>query len=464
MTRSWTEAQEDQFRQLSKVLNERRKKPTVVFIEFDNPDTRSRVYSRLERDLAWHSHHIIDLGSEMVVSPVKSISERLKQPLPDNSLVHVFGLENSMFTLLYDKFTNHELTGQINFERGKYWKFPFSILIWTDQHTIKQIKLHAVDFWSWITYFFSFTGSEPTYLPAADLFQNRDFGWGANPYTMQRVRSLEAFAAQLEEDHHDQWTDRSLLTKVNTLILLGEAYASIDMGDAAVRKLEEAGRILDRNSLHAPITRFSYHATYGRILRSIGERERATAFLEVAATEAQELNIREEVAKINLELARQAMQNGDVEKATSFMTVVGPEDKQKFSEESHYLDAWISVARGRYSEAIEHLRKMLDVVGDNSVTRLWVLNSLAISYTALERFRDAEDFMIQALDVAEQLSDGDVARQHLTLGLYFEERKDLNKARTHLEKARSGLMNQGDSEDLTSATEAIERLDKELGQ
>jgi tetratricopeptide (TPR) repeat protein len=160
MNDGFTEEEEQHFFELKRALHGKRKTGTLCFMQLKQLAQRPVIQARLEREIDWFQHLVFDVRDQQIDSLHFALRTQLDQAIlqsqPMTYMVHVVGMENSNYVFEDGEVQETKLIENTNMERGTLWRFPFHIVIWTDPYFIQQLQTKAIDFWSWINYYYKF--------------------------------------------------------------------------------------------------------------------------------------------------------------------------------------------------------------------------------------------------------------------------------------------------------------------
>ncbi len=205
-----------------------RDRPTVVFLETNNPRTAATLRQFLADNLSEYRFYDIDLTPHPTTSLLRTLAQTLPAEVsnsqPVQYVVNVQGLENSLLVSRDGRIQDSDLTAQLNLERELLFRnVPYLIILWADTRFFHTLQREAPDFWSWVTYKFRFVDSEAQTpdqhppLPAKRLLKA-----GNIPDRSQRINELETTLNQLNQNTEDKI--RLQKDKVSILHLLAQEY------------------------------------------------------------------------------------------------------------------------------------------------------------------------------------------------------------------------------------------------
>ncbi len=142
-----------------------RDRPTVVFLETNNPRTAANLRQFLANNLPEYRFYDIDLTPHLTTSLLRTLAQTLPTEVsnsqPVQYVVNVQGLENSLLVSRDGRIQDSDLTAQLNLERELLFRnVPYIIILWADTSFFRTLQREAPDFWSWVTYKFRFDSLE----------------------------------------------------------------------------------------------------------------------------------------------------------------------------------------------------------------------------------------------------------------------------------------------------------------
>ncbi|MBT9544766.1 MAG: tetratricopeptide repeat protein [Candidatus Sericytochromatia bacterium] len=227
---------------------EGRTEGTLVLIACDSQTTRSRIFQYLQDQFPSQPVYELDLSGEQV----ESLNRSLRQNLPEQVLsatdppylVHVSGLEDSLFISEGGKIQVSTLVAQLNFERETLFRdFPFTTIIWTDPHFLDVLKRQAPDLWSWLVYVYEFESETPAVSESVQPQAYPELVPGLTPERQARIANLESKYAQL---NLKEAKERVLREKLNLQKLLGREYAEVHDYEKSIKAYRIAQSLLEQ--------------------------------------------------------------------------------------------------------------------------------------------------------------------------------------------------------------------------
>ena len=235
---------EEQWQQLLFILK-RRKKSTLILITCDSSENRDALCKKLEKRLANYKHHLLDLSSHNVVSLKNKFKEELPREVQDSEIaeyiVHIYGLESSVFVSEEGQIQDSVMLPELNFERESIFRAnPFITIIWADAFFFEKMQMKAPDLWDWITYKYKFEGKpESIELPAViKTKQPSLLPKGRFPEREERIKDLNKRYKSLKIKSSKK--ERDVRERINILTLLGNEYAELNIYNKAIRSFQTA--------------------------------------------------------------------------------------------------------------------------------------------------------------------------------------------------------------------------------
>ena len=241
------ESETEQLDQLCFAL-EGRSDSTLMLIACDTQTTRLRIFKKLQAHFPDQPIYELDLSGEQV----ESLNRSLRQNLPEQVLtateppylVHVSGLEDSLFINQGGEIRVSTLVAQLNFERETLFRdFPFTTLIWTDPHFLDVLKRQAPDLWSWLVYVYEFESETPAVSEPIQPQSYPELQPGLSPERQARIANLEAKYTQL---NLKEAKERVLREKLNLQKLLGREYAEVHDYEKSIKAYRTAQSLLEQ--------------------------------------------------------------------------------------------------------------------------------------------------------------------------------------------------------------------------
>jgi hypothetical protein len=247
MSRAWSKKEEKHFRRMKKVFTSDRDNGTVGFVELDNLDEYEEIFTRLKSELPNLKHIGFDFSRIQITSLDIALKRNLKpevlQSEPVTYMVHVFGLENSVYRYIEGEQVQTSFIGQINIERETLWQFPFHIMIWCDNFLARKLGQEAIDFWSWVTDHYRFESETKGVVPSASVFRGLgsfNSSEKSSKSLLQRIQVYLAFLHDLVEQNEGRWNDQTLLSKAKVLYLLGQSFGFLGITNSAMSCLKSS--------------------------------------------------------------------------------------------------------------------------------------------------------------------------------------------------------------------------------
>lgn len=242
---------EESFEQLVFTLGNR-VTPTLYFISCDTERTETAIKQKLANALPGYKHFTLELSSQSILS----LAETLRNSLPPevlNSqaleyLLHLHGLETSLFATVDGKFVNTPLPQELNFERELLFNsFPFVTVIWSSKYFYREIFKNAPDLANWLINYFEFYG-EGKEAPISEVPIKEALPYrGATRERKERIEQLKTLVGKLDREAQDQ--EKYLREKMDALVLLGEEYVETYQWSKAEKAYQEALALSDRLAL-----------------------------------------------------------------------------------------------------------------------------------------------------------------------------------------------------------------------
>ncbi|HNR18634.1 MAG TPA: tetratricopeptide repeat protein, partial [Bacteroidia bacterium] len=220
---------------------ENRQTPAIVFIQFDKLPLRDELISQMQRDFVQYQHHVLDLTANPITSLARSLKEKLPQKIlnshPATCMVHVKALENSFLLSRQDNTETSALITEINFEREiLFHQFPFVMVIWTTEVFITTLQKEAMDFWSWVVYYYSFN-TTGTLIPVTKPIYAEE----RKQLTAEQQQTIEELSNALASLTLNKLpTERELREQLNLYMQLAKNYNDVFYYDMAIAAYENA--------------------------------------------------------------------------------------------------------------------------------------------------------------------------------------------------------------------------------
>ena len=208
---------------------EGRDKPTLVCLSVASYKKAEELSKAVEERLPAYRFETLNLRGQQVGSLFQAIREqvpaRVLESRPVEYVLHVFGLEDSLFVSRGNKPTLSTLIQELNFERENLFRiFPFCILLWTTPYFVDNLKKHAQDLWDWITYSYSFDDTECAESAQVDSEHWQNLPDGRLAEREKRIEELEEKFRSLALGGGA--TERIIREKITVQKLLGREYSA----------------------------------------------------------------------------------------------------------------------------------------------------------------------------------------------------------------------------------------------
>jgi tetratricopeptide (TPR) repeat protein len=226
---------------------EGRDKPTLLCLSVGSYKKAEELSRAVEERLPAYRFQTLNLRGQQVGSLFQAIREqvpaRVLESKPVEYLLHVYGLEDSLFISRGENPTLSTLIQELNFERENLFRiFPFCILLWTTPYFVDNLKKHAPDLWDWITYSYSFDDTESSDTEQFDAENWQNLPVGRLKEREQRIKELEQRFSSLALSQAS--TERVLREKITVQKLLGRECAAAFRFPEAVRAYQSVLALL----------------------------------------------------------------------------------------------------------------------------------------------------------------------------------------------------------------------------
>lgn len=216
---------------------EGRDKPTLVCLSVGSYKKAEELSSAVEQRLPAYRFETLNLRGQQVESLFQAIREQVPAKVlesrPVEYMLHVYGLEDSLFISRGDKPTLSTLIQELNFERENLFRaFPFCILLWTTPYFVDNLKKHAPDLWDWITYTYTFDDKECSETARVESEDWKKLPTGRLAEREERIKELEEKFSSLALGKGG--TQRILREKLTVQKLLGREYETASRFSEAI--------------------------------------------------------------------------------------------------------------------------------------------------------------------------------------------------------------------------------------
>jgi len=229
------EADRLQLEEISFVLADRTK-PTVVCMAVGSYQKRDELRRELSSRLPQYKSATLDLSGIHITSLFTAIKERAPQEVlnsrPVEYLLHIFGIEDSLFVAKDGGIADSSLIAELNLERENlFHEFPCCLILWTTPHFVEKLRKEAPDLFDWITYSYHF--ADQNCAPLAEDPRPLGSPIGVTQERKQRILEMEEKLERLQLD--SDAPERVLRSKLALYKTLGAEYLGVFRNDDSIR-------------------------------------------------------------------------------------------------------------------------------------------------------------------------------------------------------------------------------------
>lgn len=401
---TWSSQEEKYFKRIKKVFHSEYETGTLGIVECDDSKKREQVFEHITAELPQLKHVRLDASQKQVKSLElflkRHVSTEASKRQPISYMIHVTGLENSLYLFEGKRRVESTLLKQINVERETLWQFPFHIMIWGDHFLIRKMQQEAVDFWSWVTHYYRFEVERPGILPAAGIFQKLMFDQMSLKEYDRRILVYNEFLKDLESQHRGRWTDQALESKINALLLLGNVLSVKRHFGQAVEMYQRADQVIaDFKKPDSILVWKVKKALVSGLLRN-DSVDQASFFLDQLAEELNRKFSDEKWLVLQLLKIKYLNLKGDHKEATDIFqsTIKAASDLFLEIDNETLTDLLVTAIEAKLHEEVKSIGTSLQEQGiDSSSLKHLMLFNQSAQYSDEQHFNKSLDLLLGTL-------------------------------------------------------------------
>ena len=363
-----------------------------------------------------------------------TLSKERKDPV---SLLHTLPVEERICIFFYDvEEALPDAAGYLNLQREAFAEVPHAAVFWVGEQGLREIAVHAPDFWAWRSGVFDFRSEQferpmtamRMALAEPLLFQDRG----------DLDRRISLYQGLIVEHGRQETPDESFLARLEMrLVSAFHILGHLDEAEAHAHQALERGWRSGNQETEAIAL-----GMIGVLALQRGRVDEAEESLRKGLAIGEQIGNEEMLASSYYDLGMVAQERQRFDEAEEWhrkaLEIFERLGLERDAADEYYQLGMIALERQRLDEAEEWHRKALEIR-----ERLGLERDAAYEYHQLgtiaqerQRLDEAEDWYRKALEIRERLGlERDAAYTYHQLGMNAQERRRFNGAEDWYRKA-----------------------------